>query len=479
MIEKYKSLPTQVKASFWFLICSFVQRAISMLTTPIFTRLLSTAEYGQFGVFISWYNIAIVIIPLSLSAGVHTQGLVKFSQEKEVFSSSLQGLTAVLVFFWGGVYFFFRSFWNDLLCLSTIQMVSMLVMVWTFSIFGFWGNEQRVNYQYRWLVIVTLLVSFAKPILGIFLVINCKDKVTARIVGLAIVEIIAFLWMFFYQIKKGGKFFYGKYWKYAIMFNLPLVLHYLSSTVLSSADRIMIENMVGDSEAGIYSLSYSISSIMLLFNTALSQTFSPWIYQKIKNKMIKDIAPIAYITLVIVAVVNLLLILFAPEAVAIFAPKSYSEAVIAIPPVAMSVFFMYCYDLFAKFAFYYEKTFFIMLASVSGAVLNIILNYLLIPKFGYVAAGYTTLICYMAFSGGHFMFMNMVCKKYCDGIYPYNIKKIIAVTFTFMTFGFLLLFTYNYPYIRYGIAIITIIICFCFKDTITSLLSRIISLRRL
>lgn len=67
----------------------------------------------------------------------------------------------------------------------------------------------------------------------------------------------------------------------------------------------------------------------------------------------------------------MLLIAFAPEAVRIFAPKSYYEAIYCIPPVAMGVLFLYSYDLFAKFVFYYERTIMIMLASIWGAILNI------------------------------------------------------------------------------------------------------------
>lgn len=48
LLVKYRSIPVQVKASLWFLICAFLQKGISFITTPIFTRLLSTSEYGQY-----------------------------------------------------------------------------------------------------------------------------------------------------------------------------------------------------------------------------------------------------------------------------------------------------------------------------------------------------------------------------------------------------------------------------------------------
>lgn len=459
--NKYNGLPVQVRASFWFLICAFLQKGISMLTTPIFTRLLNTTEYGKYNVFNSWLGIVTIFVSMSLAGGVYTQGLVKFDKERDVFVSSIQGLTTTLVAFWTIIYLIFHTYWNQLFNLNTVQMLAMLVMIWTTAVFNLWSSDQRVEYKYKALVIITLIVSIAKPALGIVLVINAEDKVTARILGLVLVELIGYSWLSVVQLRKGKKFFSSKYWKYAILFNLPLIPHYLSQIVLSSADRIMISNMVGDSEAGIYSLAYSLSSIMTLFNTALMQTLNPWIYKKIKDKKLEEIAPIAYLSLIIIAAVNLCLILLAPEAVIVFAPKSYYAAIWVIPPVALSVYFMYSYDLFAKFAFYYEKTRFIMYASIIGAVLNIFLNSIFIKIFGYIAAGYTTLACYMIYSVAHYILMNSICKKYCNGIRPYDTKKIFFITIPFLLAGFASLATYKYPVIRYciiGVVILVVVI---------------------
>jgi hypothetical protein len=54
-------------------------------------------------------------------------------------------------------------------------------MIWTGAVFGFWSCEQRVKYTYRKLVIVTLLLCLARPIVGVTFVVLADDKVTARI----------------------------------------------------------------------------------------------------------------------------------------------------------------------------------------------------------------------------------------------------------------------------------------------------------
>lgn len=478
MVSHYRSLSNPVKASFWFLICSFLQKGISVITTPVFTRLLSTAEYGQYSVFNSWYGIALILIALSLSAGVHSQGIVKYEEERDVFTSSLLGLTLTSAAVWTLVYFLFRTYWNNTLGLTTVQVLCMLSLVLTTSIFNFWANGERVDFKYKTLVIVTLLVSVFKPLLSILFITHSQDKVTARILGIVIVELLAYGWMCCVQMRKGKTFFSKKYWLYALAFNLPLIPHYLSQTVLNSADRIMIERMIGASEAGIYNLAYSIALIMTLFNTALMQTISPWMYRKIKEKKEKDIAPIAYSTLIIIAVVNLLLILMAPEIVAVFAPKPYYQAIWVIPPIALSAFFMYAYDLFAKFAFYYEKTGFIMIASVVGATVNVILNYFFIQKYGFIAAGYTTLVCFILYALGHYVFMQKVCREFCEKRYPYETITIVFIALPFIALGFALLFTYNHPVLRYSVFLTALVFCAVCRKKILSMFNRVLCLKK-
>lgn len=450
-IMKYKNLPKQFKASLWFLICSFLQKGISVITTPIFTRILTTEEYGQYSVFNSWLGIVAIFVTLNLYYGVYTQGLVKFEEERTVFSSSMQGLLFTLSLLWTLVYLLFHDFWNELMELTTVQILAMLVMIWATGVFNFWAAEQRVELKYKSLVFATLAVSFAKPVIGIVFVLLADDKVTARILGIALVELVVFSGMFVYQMQRGRHFFVKKFWKHALSFNIPLIPHYLSQTVLNSADRIMIEQMVGTAEAGIYSLAYSISQIMMLFNTALQQTTTPWLYKSIKLRSVDRVSNVIYPALIGIACINLMLIAFAPEVVAIFAPPAYYDAIWIIPPVAMSVYFIFCYNIFAAFEFYFEQNEKIMLASVFGAVLNVILNVVFIKMYGYYAAGYTTLICYIVYAAGHYYFMMSICKKEFPQKTVYDPRVIGGISLAFLLCGGLLLTTYKHNILRYAI----------------------------
>ena len=465
-LNKYESFPVQMRASVWFLICGFLQRGISVITTPVFTRIMTTAEYGQYNVFSSWMSIITCFVSLNLYGGVYAQGLVKFEKTRPQFASAFQGLLFTLTCAWSVLYLVFQKPLNELLSVTTPQGLLMLVLIWTSSVFQLWAQEERANFKYKTLVIITLLFSAATPALGILFIFLSEDSVTARIFGMALSSVLLYAWMFAAQLKKGKLFFSKEIWIYALGLALPLIPHYLSQMILSGFDRIMISELVGDEKAGIYSLAYAISSIMIIFNTSLMSTVEPWVYRKIKEKELNRIAQISYPCFVMIALINLVLIIMAPEVIRIFAPSEYYEAIRVIPPLAMGVYFMFMYAFFAMFEFYYEKTKYISTATFIGAAANVILNYICIKLFGYVAAAYTTLLCYIIYVVMHYCFMKKVCREYLDNAKVYDLKILFVITAGFMAFSFGMMFLYEHLVLRYGVLVLILVIALIKRNQI-------------
>lgn len=449
LIEKYKQIPMTVKASFWFLICGFIQRGIALITTPIFSRLLSTSEYGDFSVYTSWYNIIIIFASLNLASGVYMRGLVKYEEDKDGFTGSLQCLYMLTTSLCFVIYMLFQGKWNAFFGLPSSYVYAMFVDILAATAYHFWSTGQRVDFKYRKLVIVTMLNAILRPGMGIVMIyVFPNHRLEARIFSMVAMDAIIFAPFFFGIFRKGLGVFSTKYWKYALAFNLPLVPHYLSQIVLNQSDRIMIKSMQGSDVAGIYSLAYSVASIMTIVNTAVINTLTPWMYKKMKKEEYKEIGTNTIPLLVLIAFANFVLVAFAPEAVAIMAPKSYYDAIWVIPPVAASTFFIFMYSLFSRFEFYYEKTRFMMVASVCGAVANLLLNYLLIPVFGYYAAGYTTLFCYILYCVGHYLLMRRINKRLMGGVKVYNTKLILGITLAFVALCGITMCFYNHLILR-------------------------------
>jgi len=451
LTDCYSNLNAAVKASLWFTVCSILQKGISMITIPIFTRLLTTEQYGVYSVYQSWYSIISILATLCLSAGVFNNGMIKFENDKNRFASSLQGLSTVITIVLFFVYIVAMPFWNNILELSTLFVVAMFAQLLFEPALLFWSARQRFEYKFKKLVIVTLMISFMSPILGVIAVLSTVYKTEARVLSFALIQICFGLIFYIYNALKGKKLFDKSYWKFALLFNIPLIPHYLSMNILGQSDRIIISRIVGSDKAAIYSVAYSVSSLMTLVTTSINNTFIPYTYKAIKEKNYNGIEKNSNSILIFVGGTVLLVMAFGPEIIKIFAPAEYYEAIWIIPPVAASVYFMFLYPLFGNIEFYFEETKFIMIASCFGAAANIALNYLLIPVCGYVVAGYTTLTCYMMFAFAHYIFHKEVIKKHIPNVKIYDIKFITGFSFAILIAMILMLTIYKNQIIRYSL----------------------------
>ena len=172
-----------------------------------------------------------------------------------------------------------------------------------------------------------------------------------------------------------------------------------------------------------------------------------------------DIRKKASFLCLFMAVLISVFMLFGPEAIALFAAPEYKAAVYVFPPVAASVFFTFIYTLYINIEFYFEKTGYVMFVSVIGAVLNIGLNYIFIPKYGFVAAGYTTVLCYALFAAGHFLLHKYVLKKNLIKEHVFNNKLILIYGAGVSVFMLISTLLYQNNIIRYCIIGVIALIC--------------------
>lgn len=477
--EKYLSLAIPVKAALWFTICNFLQKGISVITTPIWTRLFTPNDFGIYNIFISWKSVLSVFITFNLAAGVFTRGLLKYEEKQDSFVSSMQGLLSINVILYFLVYISFYKYWNSLLDLKFSLILCMFIMMWSETIFAFWAVRQQFNYKYKKVVIITLLMSLLTPTFGILgTLMFPEQKVECRIISMTVIEFFLYTPFFVKQIIRSKHIVSMFFWKYAIRFNLPLLPHYLSQTILNCCDRIMIGKMIGEREAGLYSLAYNVAMLLTLVNTAIHQVINPWLFRKIKEKSFLGIEKVGYSLVLMVAIFNLIFIIFAPEVIRIFAPIEYYEAIWIMPPIIMSVFFMFMYGLFADFEFYYEKTVFVAIASFIGALLNVILNGLFIPIYGYIAAGYTTLFCYIIYVVMHYCAMVFIVKRNEKNTKIYNPLILFTISLIFMLSGFFVMLLYEHVIIKYIFLFVILLVLCAFRKKLKVMIYQIIKIQQ-
>ncbi|MGN0323159.1 MAG: lipopolysaccharide biosynthesis protein [Oliverpabstia sp.] len=434
LIKKYREMSPAVRTSIWFTICNFLQRGTAFITVPVFTRLLTTEEYGVCNVYFAWFEIFLLITSLKIPYEGLNNGLIRHEEDKDGYTSSAAGLIVVMTLSVGIVYLLFHRQINRITGLSSLIMGLMFVQLFFNPPLMLWTNRERFDFHYRWPTAITLISTILNPVIAVLAVLNTSYRAEARIIASVAVQSFFGLILLLFLIRKGKVFYKKEYWSFALRFNLPLIFYYISQSILNQSDRIMINYYEGSGKAAIYSVAYSAATIILLLVSAVNGSFNPWMYKKLKAGRQSEVRRISGLLCFMVAGATLAMSLFAPVLVRIMATSDYRQAIWVIPPVASSVFFIFLYMMFANIEMYYNETKGIPLVSIICSTANLILNAIFIPVYGYVAAGWTTLVCYMLLTLLHYLLMKRVCRKHQvrEQLFPEKAFLLIAVSVVLM-----------------------------------------------
>ena len=477
LIEKYNHLSAPARATIWFTICNLVLKGISLVTVPIFTRILSDEQYGILSIFLSYEQLLLILATWEIQNGAYQKAVFKYRDDIQRITTSTLILINILTLICFGILFLFIDFIVKITGMPKWLLSLLMVYLLFQPAYTCWLVRKRTIYDYKPAVIATIaysLINVVIPMSALFLL----GKTAYIKYAFTLVPSIIFCSVIYFKsvnfsLFKGKMQIVKEQWKFLLRFEAPLVLHSLSYLILNQADRIMIGSIVGSSKAAYYSVAYSLASIVIIFQNSVNQALLPWRYEMLEKKQYKKISDVTSYLLMAMGIIVLLAILIMPEIMKILFTHSYYEAIWSIPPITVSVYFMFLYTIFVNIESYFEKTKYVMYVSVSCSVINIVLNYICISTFGYIACGYTTLISYILFAVGHFCFMKKIIKENSIEVNVVNGKNILIISS--IVVGVSLIFTvcYSFCVIRYCILGFLCICLLGSKKTIKKIISQI------
>ena len=458
-VKKMGKISKGLAASIGYFVGSLIAKGIGYFTTPLYTRLLTAEEYGKTAVFLSWAQALGIVFTFSLQNGVFNNGMVDYPDKRNEYSFSMLVLSNLITLLCSAVLLLSYPLIHPILKMDFEFTVLMCLLFAVQPAYNLWMTRQRYEYRYKSTVFWSVICVIASSGMALCLLkFSGLDRLHARIFGAELTLVVIYIGFYIYVGKRAAWKLRTTYWKGAFLFNLPLIPHYLSIYCLNSSDRIMISHLVSDTAAAHYSVAYSVASVATIIWTAINSSLIPFTYEKCKKEDYKPIASLVNLLLFIFAAGCFGVILLAPEVVAFMAPKSYQEAIYVIPPIVGGVFFQVQYSVYANVVYYYKKPFYVMLASVSSAVLNIILNFIFIPKFGYAAAGYTTLICYLLQA-----LLDCAAMKAAIGFNFYNMKFIALLSGVVLCVIPISNFLYHGKTMRYALIVIALALFAAFQ----------------
>ena len=465
-----ENIPVEVKASFWYVICSVVQKGMSIITIPIFTRLLSTAEYGQVSVYTAWLGLFSIILSLNLPYGSFQTAMIKYEDRRDEYVSAIEGIFLTLAAAFMIIYFPFAGFFNGLLDMTTPIVLIMVFEVVASSCTQCWLSKQRFDFKYKSVIAVTLISTVLAQGAALAAVFLFNDKGTAKIMANAMVVVIFGFVIGGIFLIKGKKLFSKEFWKFAFGFNIPLLAYYLSQVIFNQSDKIMISKICGESDAGIYDIAYKLGTILTFIITAITSSYIPWFFRKLKQGKEAEDKKVSLLLSGIIALMLFLMIACAPEAIYFFGGEKYAAAVWAVPPVAASVLLLFYADIFDRVFFYFENKVYMTVAAVVAALVNIGLNFIFIPIYGFVAAAYTTLASYFILAVLDCAFSCAVLKKQKRSAKIYDIKGLVLLFVVFAALSAGSVALYDYVILRYAIVAVCLALMVIFRKKILGVL---------
>lgn len=448
IIRKYKNLPLVSQASVAYVICVFLQKGIQIITWPLFTRLLSLEQYGQYTLYVAWEEIVSVFLTLNLSVGIFPKAMELYYDKRKNYIATCQTIGLLLSAIFLAMILPFHKSVEHISGLPIGIIIVMFINVLTYLPIQLWESKCRFQNEYVKVVVVTAIYAVASPIFAIIFVFNSENKGIAMIIGLIIIPTIMGVFYFAYNYITSKTFLDKELFVFAMKSHLPLIAYFLSSTILNQCDRIMINYYCGKEKSAIYGVSYSLAMMITLISGALNNSFIPFLYENIKKNQDDAINKRSINNFILIVILVLTIIFMGPEVIRIVGGKKYLEAIWIISPVAGSVLLLFVSQLFIDIQLYFEEKIKIAVISVIVAVVNIILNQLCLPIFGYFAAGYTTLASYMLYMLlNYIVYRKIIIRENIS--FLYNVISYIRIFIMAIILVVTGVLTYNYIIVRY------------------------------
>ncbi len=393
------------KATIYYIMTSALAKSIGIITTPIFTRLLSSEEYGKYTLYMTTLGIFTLISSSAVSSTVIYRGIEKFKEEKEsfIFSSLLTGfgftgLICIVLFTFSPI----LGLDNELCILLSLQLFCDITA-------SLYQTERRYDYAFRSLCLTSSASLLLSPLLALLLT-GAGVGYRGRIYALLFVSLLfsAFhISKFLIKSKSRAKKALSLY---VIKRSLPLMPSSISSAVSGQLDKLMIAGMLGAESLAKYSVAHTLGLSLGVAASAVSSSLYPWVMRKLSAGLCHAVEPVFRGILLSLSALGISVALLTPELFSLLAPKSYASASLGTLPLILSTLPSFSSAFISLGMVHAEHGGYSSYSALISLALGITLNLILIPPFKYIGAGLSLLISSLAALPVSYSFLKK-CKR--------------------------------------------------------------------
>lgn len=393
MNSKFKYLSKNILL---FSISTFATKILAFLMVPLYTRVLTTQEYGTIDLLQSTVQLLLPIITLNIAESVMRFSFDEDNLEKTFTKGSILTIKGTLVL--SLITLMFHFIFPKIFLLEYIFILTLLVFL--NGIYNLYVNFLRAIDKVQNIVIasiiysavmmgvnVIVLVIFHLGIIGYFF-----SMIIGYFIAIIYLEVSTSAFRLFFKPSVQDK----KLGKAMTNYSIPTVLTNISWWINSSSDRYIVTWLLGVSENGIYSISNKIPSIFSMVHGVFSQA---WNISAIKEFGAKDRdkfyqTTYSYYSFVTVFIAMVIILFNKLICFILFSQEFYSAwryAPLLVVAAVFSAFNGFTGGIFGAI----KRTKILAFSTGLSALSNIICNFIFIPSMGAVGAALATAISYI------------------------------------------------------------------------------------
>lgn len=420
-------LPKIIENSTLYSITSFLQKGIGFFLIPLYTTYLTPADYGTLNLLSSIMGFLGILFLFSLhgAAGRFNYSVANINERKR-----LWGTIVIMVLinsvFWGTLCIVLHkylidpftgdiSFWN-------ITIISLLCVILNplYLLFQQWlqineeGRRFSINMFSNWLL---------STVLNIVTVAVFKLGVLGMLFSTLIVNIIFFVISIRSFLPNIDLHFDKRIAKDSVSYAAPLIPHSVSGYLSVMADRVLLNKFASLTQLGLYSIATQFGMILNTITSSINQAYTPWFLKEIaKNEFDNKKMNLFFeVSIVFSLLSTFLIVMYSPDIIKLMTNDAYYMAWQPIIFVCVGYVFNGVYFFFSQPIFYFKPKW-VMIISISQLMVNLVLNLLLISRYGYMGAG-----CAFLCSQFYATVITLILSSKCSGRVIFEWKKVYSL----------------------------------------------------
>ena len=427
------------RASVWYTATSALERGISFIFTPIFTRVLTPEEYGLYPLYVSFMSLFTILITLELSGNVIYRGLSQYRGREDEFISCTLGIVCLM---FGIVTSALAILGEEVSMITGLRreiLLFLAIQVFFNEIISLYVAKCRYLYQYKAPSLINAMLAVLSPTLSFALINFTRVRASARIIAPLAVTALLALPLGIDIMRRGKRLFSHEIWSFILRLDLPLLPHFIATAIIAQSGKIIVGRYFGEEALAKYSIVFSMGFVFTLITVGINSALAPWVNRKLTNGMTERIAEAVEPMFALFALMTLCGLCFSPEGLAFLAPKEYGNALAAIYPLSLSVLTGFLTTIINAVLLFYKKSHMISTASVITALVNLVLGFTVTSRYGYIGASLVQLVCALILFAISAVMVGGVSQKRV--IYAQNHLAVIAFAALMSTILYLLRYT--------------------------------------